>query len=118
MRVVKKMEMRGWILLAFMLVVTFLWYSFPITLGVFVGGIIALGDIWLMRTLFPRLIRKAKGVVLFVVQLAKYLFMAMFLGLLFFFKVVNPLATLVGLSLLVVVPLTGLFHLGREMGEV
>jgi len=118
MRVIKKMERRGWLLLASMVLVSLFWRDAKVTLGVLLGGGIALADIWLIRTLFSKLVKEGRGKALFVVQIVKYLVIAVVLGILFFFKLVSPLAVLAGLSLLVFMPLIGLPRLERELEEV
>lgn len=118
MKVIKRMERRGWLLLASMVVVSLFWRDAKVTLGVLLGGGIALADIWLIRTLFSGLVKEGRGKALFVVQLVKYLILAIILGILFFFKLVSPLAVLAGLSLLVFMPLIGLPRLERELEEV
>jgi len=118
MRVIKKMERRGWLLLASMVLVSLFWRDAKVTLGVLLGGGIALADIWLIRTLFSKLVKEGRGKALFVVQIVKYLIIAVVLGILFFFKLVSPLAVLAGLSLLVFMPLIGLPRLKRELEEV
>ncbi len=118
MRVIKKMERRGWLLLASMVLVSLFWRDARVTLGVLLGGGIALADVWLMRTLFSELVKGGRGKALFLVQIVKYLVIAIVLGTLFFFRLVSPLAVLAGLSLLVFMPLMGLPRLERELEEV
>jgi len=116
--ITEKMEKRGVVLLTFLTLSSLFWKSFPVTFGVLIGGVLALGDFWLMRNLFPRLVREGKGKGLLLVQIFKYLIMSLILGAGFFIGLVNPLAALAGLSLLVVMPLSGIRDLWREMKEV
>ncbi len=116
--ITEKMEKRGVVLLTFLTLSSLFWKSFPVTFGVLIGGALALGDFWLMRNLFPRLVKEGKGKGLLLVQIFKYLIMGLILGTGFFIGLVNPLAALIGLSLLVVMPLSGIWDLWREMKEV
>ncbi len=118
MKVIKNMEKRGWVILAFLVLGSLLWKDWKLTLGVALGGGVALGDVVLMRTLFSRMVLHGRGKVLFVFQVFKYLALAVLFGTLFLLKLVNPLGVLVGLSLLVLMPVTGLPGIKRELEEV
>jgi hypothetical protein len=118
MDVLKVMEKKGWWLLSAMVLVSFLWKDVRITLGVVVGGVIAMADLWFLRVFFSRLVLNRKGAFLLFVQIFKYLFIAVFLGGLLFYGVVDPIATLVGLSLLAISPILRLSGIERELKEV
>ncbi len=105
-------------MLALLVLGSLFWKDWRLTLGVLVGGMVALGDVWLMRVLFSGFLREGRGKALFLVQVFKYLVLAVVLGLLFLLKLVNPLAVLAGLSLLVLMPLLGIHRLERELKEV
>ena len=87
-------------------------------MGVLVGGLLALGDFWLIRRASPWLVRSGGGGILFFLQILKYLVMSVILGAGFFVGLINPLAALVGLSLLIIMPISGIWDLKREMKEV
>ncbi len=117
--VLAKMESRGWILLGVFLVLSVAWLDPKVTLGVAVGGVLALCDFGLMRRFLAPAVRNGAGKgALFVLQAIKYLVMGAVLGTLFWFKVINPIASVVGLSIMFLIPLLHLFDLKRELEEV
>ncbi len=117
--VLARMERRGWALLGGMLVASLPWLDPKVTLGVAVGGVLALCDFGLMRRVLAPVVKNGGGKgALFVIQALKYLVMGTVLGTLFWFKVVNPLASVVGLSIMFLIPFLYLFDTKRELEEV
>ncbi len=117
--VLAKMEHRGWVLLAIMLAASLLWLNPKVTLGVAVGGVLALYDFRLMRKVLAPVVEKGGGKgVLFVIQILKYLVMGVVLGTLFWFKVVNPIASVVGLSIMFLIPVLYLLDAKSDLEEV
>lgn len=117
--VLARMERRGWILLGGMLMVSLLWLDLRVTLGIAVGGVLSMLDFGLMRRVLAPVVRNGGGKgALFVIQALKYLVMGTVLGILFWFKVVNPVASVVGLSVMFLIPFLYLFDAKREIEEV
>lgn len=118
MRFLKNTEMKGWLLFTLILLGSFYWRDLRVTAGVFTGGMIALLDFRFMRVLIVKIVLEGNGVILLLIQLLKYLMIASVLAFLYLFNFINPIASLVGLSLLVVMPLVQLPALGQGMKEV
>jgi hypothetical protein len=117
--VLARMESRGWALLGVMLLASLVWLDWKVTLGVAVGGVLALCDFGLMRRVLAPAVKSGGGKwALFAIQAVKYLVMGSVLGTLFWFKIVNPLASVVGVSIMFLIPLLHLFDLKRELEEV
>ncbi len=79
--------------------------------GAAVGSLMAYGDFLLMCYLSEEVLKLNSRSVFWGVQAFKYLIMAVVLGVLFFYKVANPVATVAGLSLLVLIPFTEIGNL-------
>ena len=117
--VLRRLERRGWILLLGMLLVSVLWQDPRVTLGVAVGGMLSLFDFGLMSRVLAGVVRNGGGKgALFVLQALKYVVMGTVLGTLFWFKVVNPVASVVGLSIMFLIPILHIFDIKRELKEV
>jgi len=117
--VLKKMERRGWIFLVGMLLVSVLWEDPRVTLGVAVGGVLSLFDFGLMRRVLAPVVANGGGKgALFVLQALKYVVMGTVLGTLFWFRLVDPLAAVAGLSIMFLIPILHIFDIKRELEEV
>jgi len=118
MKILKETEIRGWFLFILMLLVSLFWKDVKVTVGIFTGGIVALFDFRLMRVLMVKMVLARKGMSLFVSQLFKYLLIGVIFAALFLFDFVNPIATIIGLSILFFMPITQLPGLAEKMKEV
>ncbi len=73
-------------------------------LGLTVGSLMAYLDFLVICFLSKDILELRSRGVFFGIQMFKYLVMAIVLGVLFFYKVINPLATVIGLSLITIIP--------------
>ncbi|BAT71329.1 hypothetical protein TST_0523 [Thermosulfidibacter takaii ABI70S6] len=74
--------------------------------GVLAGVVLSYGDFWVICAVSEEILKVGSRAIFWGVQVLKYLVFAAILGLLFYLKVVNPVATVVGLSLIFLIPFT------------
>lgn len=105
-KIIKGMKIKGLILLLIFLVVSLCWGDIKVFLGVFVGSVVAYLDFILMTYVMEDLIKSNSRFIFFSFQAIKYLVIAVVFAVLFVKKLVNPVACVVGLSLLCLIPFT------------
>ena len=115
---IKKIELFNWVLLALLTSSSFVFFSREFTLGVLVGGILAIANFYLMkRSLFRALDPQRKGKTRFFYLLKYYLRFAalgLIIALLLIKGWVSPFGMLLGLSIIVLgIALVG-FHEARK----
>jgi hypothetical protein len=115
---IKKIELFNWVLLALLTSSSFVFFSREFTLGVLVGGILAIANFYLMkRSLFRALDPQRKGKTRFFYLLKYYLRFAalgLIIALLLIKGWVSPFGMLLGLSIIVFgIALVG-FHEARK----
>ena len=111
MEIIKGMQVKGAFLGFVMVSIGALSMRMDVFLGVLVGALIAYGDFVLLCFLAGELEDMGSRGVFWGVQIFKYLIISIILGLLFFSKLVNPIAMVCGLSLIVLIPFTEVFRL-------
>ncbi len=111
--IVRGMQVKGALLGLAALVAGSLWGRLDVFLGVLSGVLFAYGDFLLICLLSGEMLEIRSSGLFWVVQVLKYLIFCIIFGLLFFKKVINPIATVCGLGLIMVIPMTEVFRLRK-----
>ncbi len=105
-KIIRRMQVKGFWLAGLFILFSMLFGRWDVFLGVLVGSLLACGDFYILCTVCREVVEAGSSVLFWGVQVFKYLFMAVVLGVLFYSKAINPIATVVGLSLIVLIPFT------------
>jgi len=105
------MKIKGLILFFVFVGASLFWRDTKVFFGVFVGSAVAYLDFVLMSYVMEDLIKSNSRFVFFSFQAIKYLIIALLFAFLFVRKLVNPVACVVGLSLLCLIPFTEILSL-------
>lgn len=104
-RLIEDLARRNWLILAGMLLISLLWRSYPVTLGVLGGGLVVIAGFYALRRSLTRLLQtpgQKSGMAFHVRTFVRLICLAGAIFLLIGPLKVQPLALIAGLSVVVI----------------
>ncbi len=111
--IIKGMQVKGGLLGLLMVAASALFGRWDVFFGMSVGVLLAYGDFLLLCLVAGELLELRSQSFFWMVQIFKYLIIGTILAVLFFKKLINPVATVCGLSLIMVIPFTEVLRLKK-----
>jgi hypothetical protein len=114
----RKLEILNWIILGLFVLISLLFWSFPFTLGILLGGLISITNFfWLkrdLRAVFSNLTGRAKSAIMFRYYL-RFFVSAVIIFFIISRTIVDVMGLLIGLSIVVInIVLTLLMGLSKK----
>jgi len=114
----RKLEILNWIILGLFVLISLLFWTFPVTLGILLGGLISIVNFfWLkrdLRAVFSNLTGRAKSAIMFRYYI-RFFVSAVIIFFIISRTIVDVMGLLVGLSIVVInIVLTLLMGLSKK----